>query len=164
MTGTADQPQDEWSGLGHLEGRVVKVVADGAVRPDAEVTDGKVTLDLPARSVQIGLGITHVIEPLPPAPTELVAGAGRPYPSHRVDLSAAETSALRLDTGRGKGVPFRRFGGATLDAPLPVFTGDKTVRAFGWRHTGTAPLWRIAQDTPLPFTLLSVSSLISTND
>jgi hypothetical protein len=22
------------------------------------------------------------------------------------------------------------------------------VRAFGWRHTGTAPLWRIAQDTP----------------
>ncbi len=166
MTGIAGEPQDEWSGLAHLEGRTVKVVADGAVRAEVEVDDGAVFLDPPARSVQIGLGFAHVIEPLPPAPMD-VGGASQGGRIRHVESTFRlhETSALRLDTGRGyTEVPFKRFGGATLDFPPPVFTGDKTVRAFGWRNTGTAPLWRIAQDTPLPFTLLSVSSLVSTND
>lgn len=165
MTGDDAEPQDQWSGLGHLEGSTVKVVADGAVRADAVVSGGAVTLDRPARSVQIGLGFTHVIEPLPPAPPE-VGGASQGGRIRHIESTFRlhETSALRLDTGRGYvEVPFKRFGGATLDSPLPVFTGDKTVRAFGWRKGGTAPFWRIEQDTPLPFTLLSVSSLVSAN-
>jgi len=166
MAGQDAEPQDRWSGLAHLEGRTVKVVAAGAVRADAEVTDGAVTLDAPARAVQAGLGFAHVIEPLPPAPAE-AGGAGQ---GGRVRLIEAtfrllDTAALRLDTGRGFAeVPFRRFGPDTLDLPPPAFTGDKTVRAFGWRRGGTAPLWRIAQDTPLPFTLLSVASLIGADD
>ncbi|MDX9862194.1 MAG: hypothetical protein RBS99_14895 [Rhodospirillales bacterium] len=162
MVGRDAEPRDRWSGLAHLEGRTVKVVADGAVRADAEVTGGAVTLDAPARAVQAGLGFAHVIEPLPPAPAE-AAGGGQ---GGRVRLIEAtfrllDTAALRLDTGRGfTEVPFRRFGPDTLDSPPPAFTGDRTVRAFGWRRGGTAPLWRIAQDTPLPFTLLSVASLI----
>jgi len=166
MTGGDNEPRADWSGLGHLEGRTVKVVADGAVRADALVEGGTVTIDPPARSVQIGLGFTHVIEPLPPAPSD-VGGASQGGRIRHVESTFRlhETSALRLDTGRGyTEVPFKRFGGATLDSPLPVFTGDKTVRAFGWRKGATAPLWRIEQDTPLPFTLLAVSSLVSAND
>jgi len=44
MTGADDVAQDRWSGLAHLEGRTVKVVADGAVRADAEVSAGAVTI------------------------------------------------------------------------------------------------------------------------
>ena len=32
LSGTADPPADEWSGLDHLEGRTVRVVADGVDR------------------------------------------------------------------------------------------------------------------------------------
>jgi hypothetical protein len=45
----------------------------------------------------------------------------------------------------------------------PMKKTNKTVRAFGWRSDGTKPLWRIEQDTPLPFTLLSVSADLSIN-
>ncbi|RXL40956.1 hypothetical protein EO238_35110, partial [Citrobacter sp. AAK_AS5] len=31
-----------WSGLDHLEGSVVKILAEGAVRPDATVTGGSI--------------------------------------------------------------------------------------------------------------------------
>ncbi|HBC08191.1 MAG TPA: hypothetical protein DC046_11515 [Rhodospirillaceae bacterium] len=75
-----------------------------------------------------------------------------------------DTSALRLDTGRGfVDVPFREFGNDLLDAPPVAFSGDRTVRAFGWRRDGTQSLWRIEQDTPLPFTLLSVTEEVNVN-
>ena len=60
-------------------------------------------------------------------------------------------------------VPFRVFGGTALDAPPAAFTGDKTVRALGWRRDATRSLWRIDQVTPLPFTLLSVVTEVSVN-
>src|SRR5690606_20281495 len=34
LSGESAEPAAVWSGLGHLEGRTVKVVADGTVRPD----------------------------------------------------------------------------------------------------------------------------------
>ena len=166
LTGTNETEQDEWGDLAHVEGRTVKVLADGAVRQDEHVADGRVTLDPPAKVVQIGLGFTHVIEPLPPAPQD-VGGASQGGKIRHVESTYRlyQTAALRLDTGRGfTEIPFKRFGEGTLDSPPPNFTGDRTIRAFGWTDTGTAPLWRIEQDTPLPFTLLSVSSEISAND
>ena len=160
LSGTATPAAAVWSGLGHLEGRTVKIVADGVVAPDATVAGGAVTLSNPAASVQAGLPFAHVIEPLPPPGS----GGGRLRPI-AVTLRLQETAALRLDTGRGPvDVPFRRFGAGVLDAPAPTFTGDKTVRAAGWRASGVAPLWRVEQDTPLPFTLLSVATEISAND
>ena len=71
---------------------------------------------------------------------------------------------MQLDVGGGlHNVSFKRFGQGVLDQPTAPFTGDKTVRSYGWRQGGIAPLWRIEQDTPLPFTLLSVASEISVN-
>jgi hypothetical protein len=50
-----------------------------------------------------------------------------------------------------------------LDQSPPAFTGDKTIRALGWRTVGPEPLWSIRQDVPLPFHLLSVATKISAN-
>ena len=55
-------------------------------------------------------------------------------------------------------VSFRRLGTALLDAAPPAFSGDLRLRAIGWRRDALAPLWRIADDTPLPMTLLSVTT------
>ncbi len=79
-----------------------------------------------------------------------------------ITLRVWQTGALYLDTGRGLvHIPFKRFGESILDAPQHPFSGDVTVRTLGWRDTGIEPLWRIEQDVPLPFTLLSVSSELS---
>jgi len=158
-------PKTTWSGLDHLEGQTVKVVADGAPLGEYTVSSGAVTLTQAASAVEIGLGYAHIIEPLPPTVAAATVGT---QGSHVRPISftfrVRDTVALRLDVGNGlQDVPFKRFGQGVLDQATAPFTGDKTVRAFGWRQGGVAPLWRIEQDTPLPFTLLSVASEISAN-
>jgi hypothetical protein len=92
----------------------------------------------------------------------IAGGQGGKLRPISITLRVWETSALYLDTGRGLvQVPFKRFGDSILDTPPRPFSGDVTVRTLGWRDTGIAPLWRIEQDVPLPFTLLSVSTELS---
>lgn len=164
LAGSSPTPKTSWSGLDHLEGQTVKVVADDAVQTDAMVGDGVVSVGEPATTIQVGLGYVHNIEPLPPTVPNTGGSQGRKIRPIAITFRLWETAALHLDTGRGLvDVPFKRFGNTLLDAPLSVFCGDKTVRALGWRSDDTSPLWRIDQDTPLPFTLLSVSTEMSVN-
>ncbi|MDD5176261.1 MAG: hypothetical protein PHQ05_07570 [Sterolibacterium sp.] len=58
-------PADVISGLGHLEGKTVSILADGAVHPQRVVTGGSVTLDIEASTVQIGLPIEADLQTLP---------------------------------------------------------------------------------------------------
>jgi hypothetical protein len=159
LTGLAAEPRNSWSGLTHLEGREVGILADGAPRQDAVVTGGSVTLDSPARAVQIGLSFSHEIEPLPP---ELAGPAGNqaaPLRLVSITFRLLETAALSVDLGRGpKPVPFRRLDTALLDAGPAPFTGDVRLAALGWKRQALQPLWRISGDTPLPMTLLSATT------
>jgi len=58
-------PADVISGLGHLEGKTVSILADGAVHPQRVVTGGSITLDIEASKVQIGLPIEADLQTLP---------------------------------------------------------------------------------------------------
>lgn len=162
LTGEVTTPADVWSGLDHLEGREVTIVADGVMQPPQTVRSGTITLEEEVNSVEIGLAYTHIIEPLPPAQSN-PAGAGLRIRPTRVTFRVKDTPALCADTGRGlKDVPLRRIGSAhsLLDAvPAPV-SGDVEVGAFGWHHRGPHALWRVEQATPLPCTLLSVVTLV----
>jgi hypothetical protein len=166
LTGAAAEPQDEWSGLGHLEGRVVSIVADGTPQPPQMVAGGAVVLEAPATAVEVGLPFAMAVEPLPPAALQpRLSNQGIPVRLVSASFRLLETRALRVDTGRGfRDVPMKRFGDDVLDAPPLPFTGDLTVRALGWRRGGTAPLWRVEQDAPLPCTILAVSTLIKAGD
>ena len=62
LTGVLDVPENEISGLGHLEGETVQVLADGASHPDRVVADGKIVLDRTATVVQAGLAYDHLSE------------------------------------------------------------------------------------------------------
>lgn len=53
------------SGLDHLEGKTVSILADGAVHPQRVVTSGAVTLDVAASKVHIGLPIMSDLQTLP---------------------------------------------------------------------------------------------------
>ena len=50
------------SGLDHLEGQTVSILADGATHPDKTVSSGSVTLDRSAISVKVGLAYTSLLQ------------------------------------------------------------------------------------------------------
>lgn len=58
-------PADEITGLWHLEGETVQILADGATHPDRIVANGKVTLEADASVVHIGLGYASDLQTLP---------------------------------------------------------------------------------------------------
>ena len=165
LSGESETATDTWSGLEHLEGQTVSIVADGFVHADVTVTDGAVTLEAPAYAVEIGLSYAHVIEPLPPSEVG-AAGGGRKIRMVMGIFRIKDTAALRLDVGRGlHDIALRQLGEEEiLDEPPPLVSGDIRVRALGWQDDATAPLWRIEQDVPLPFTLLSVTTELKVND
>jgi len=61
-TGT---PVSTISGLDHLEGKVVNILADGSVHPQQTVTGGSITLNRQASVIHVGLPITADIKTLP---------------------------------------------------------------------------------------------------
>ncbi len=160
LDGTADSPQLTWSGLDHLAGQSVRVVADRRV-VDAQTVSagGEIVLDEAARSVQAGLPYTHIIEPLPPNEVN-DGGASRAVRLVQGLFRIEETAALSLDVGRGlQDVPLRDLDpDFVLGSAARTVSGQVRVRAYGWHRTGDTPLWRIEQDVALPFTLLSVTT------
>ncbi len=165
LTGAADSPALTWSGLDHLEGQVVTVVADGIVLPPKIVTAGQIILDDPATTIEVGLSYTHIVEPLPPSVIEQ-NGAGRAVRLVEAVFRIEGTAALRLDVGRGlRDIPLRQFGeDVILDEPPSRMNRDVRVHALGWQNDSSRPLWRIEHDMPLPFTLLSVTTELKIND
>lgn len=163
LEGDSAVPLAAWTGLGHLAGRTVGVLADGAPREDALVAGSGVILAPGARAVQIGLRYAHEVEPLPP---DLGQATGATLPLRLVGVAfrLLDTQSLQLDLGRGpQPVPFRRLDTPLLDAPPPRFTGDVRVAALGWSRDALRPLWRVTGDAPLAFTLLSVTTEMRTN-
>lgn len=164
LNATSGSPTSMWTGFDHLDGEQVRVLADGAPRENAIVTSGTITLEYDASTLEAGRPFEHLIEPMPPVLSASNSGLGTKLRPISVTLRVRDTAAARLDVGRGYiDVPFRSMGADLLDqAPLP-FTGDKTIRALGWRTVGPDPLWSIRQDIPLPFTLLSVATKVAAN-
>ncbi len=165
LDGASPAPQARWSGMAHLEGRAVGVLADGAPRAPAQVQDGAVVLDPPASAVQLGLPYAHAVEPLPPEMQTPLGARRAPLRLVGVTFRLLDTPALSADLGQGlQPVAFRRLDTALLDAPPAPFTGEVRISALGWRRDATKPLWRIGGDAPLPMTLLSVSTEMRTTD
>ncbi|MCA8929836.1 MAG: hypothetical protein KDC18_17385 [Alphaproteobacteria bacterium] len=153
--------------LDRLEGQTVTIVADGTARSDAVVAGGTVPVGAGSTEIAIGLPFRHVIEALPVAanfPRGPAQGAA--YRLVEVTFRLHETGALVVDLGDGaKPTPFRQVGGnMTFGAPTPNFSGDKRLRALGWRRAGIDRPWRIEQAAPVPCTVLSVSTELKVTD
>lgn len=165
LSGQVSQPASNWSGLDHLEGQSVSIVADGKLTNSQTVQGGALTLDEPAKKVQIGLPYSHKITPLPPNEVGKIGGA-RKLRLIRALFRVKDTAALTIDIGRGaKDISLKQIGEDNILAcDTPLMSGDIEVRGLGWQEEGTSPLWEIEQSTPLPFTLLMVSSELKVND
>lgn len=165
LLGESVTPTKNWSGLDHLEGQSVSIIADDiALDESYTVTSGVISLAENANKVEVGLPYTHIVTPLPPPMLDSLAG--RKIRLVEAIFRLYKTQALRLDVGQGlKDIALKQLGeDIILDAPPPTVSDDIRVRALGWQVNGTKPLWRIEQDKPYPFTLLSVAAETKVND
>ena len=156
--------RDAVSGLAHLEGRTVDVLADGAVHPQKVVTAGAVALDRHAAIVHVGLPCPAVL-----ITGRLEAGAG----NGTAQGKTKKVSKLRyrfLDTLGGKGgtredaldiIQFRSSSDP-MNRPPPVFTGDKDLRPPSGFETDARIVY--LQDQPLPATVVAIMPEVTTED
>jgi hypothetical protein len=160
LTYVGEQPVTTISGLDHLEGEQVAILADGSVQPPQTVSGGAIELQHPARKVHVGLPITAQIQTLPWAWPVEAYGQGT-----RKNVAAV---ILRVDRSRGI------WAGPTLTQLTEV--KQRTTENYGEPTRPTsdevrltvAPAWSnggqlwVQQTDPLPLTITAMVPEIQT--
>jgi len=158
------------TGLEHLEGESVTILADGATHPvksvasGAIMTGGSLTLDRSALKAHIGLPYDSVLQ------TMRIESKGDDSTSQSRTKRINEIT-LRLHKSVGvevgaslsdmERIPFRSSA-ASMDTAVPLFTGDKQVE-FRDDFNTDGHIY-VRQTQPLPFTLISIYPRITVND
>ena len=154
------------TGLDHLEGENVQILADGATHDDKIVSSGSITLDRSAKKVKVGLPYDSILQTM-----RLEGGSaegegtsqGKIKRVNRVVLRLFETvgakcgpSLTKLDI-----VPFRTTSD-TLDQPVStLLAGDKALEFDG--DYGSDFIF-VKQDQPLPLSVLAIFPTLVTHD
>ena len=152
------------SGLDHLEGQVVSVLADGATHPNETVSSGSITLDRSAKSVKVGLAFTSLLQTM-----RLDAGSqdgtsqGKTKRIYDITVRMFETIGIEVGPNLNdmERIPFRSSANL-MDEGIPPFTGDKEIEFRG--NYETDGFIYVRQTQPLPFTILSLYPRLVTND
>mgnify|MGYP001280224881 CR=1 FL=1 len=143
------------SGLSHLEGESVRILADGANHPNKTVTGGSVTLERSANTVHVGLGYRALMRTLDPeVQTESGPSQGKTRRIERITARVVDTYTLKIGPSLTslQEIPFR-----TPSIPmgqLTLFTGDKRLLL---QHTPDRQFdLHFVHDDPLPCTILAI--------
>ena len=152
------------SGLDHLEGQTVSILADGASHPDKTVSSGSITLDRSALNVKVGLAYTSLLQTM-----RLNAGSqngtsqGKTKRIYDITVRMFETIGVEVGPNLNdmERIPFRSSADL-MDEGIPPFTGDKEVEFRG--NYETDGFIFVRQTQPLPFTILSLYPRLTTND
>lgn len=159
ITGTSPAGETVWDGLGHLEGLTVKVKADGVELNDRVVAGGSITIERPAKAIEVGLKFTPRVELLRPAlQTQEGTSQGGATGISRIVCRFLESTGATVN---GQTLFGRDMGLGALDRPPPLFTGDKPIEKLGWGRGDFRVV--IEQPQPYPFHLQAVITTISVN-
>jgi len=150
-------PADVISGLGHLEGKTVSILADGAVHPQRVVTGGSITLDIEASTVQIGLPIEADLQTLPLA-VQLQDGSfgqGRFKNVNKVWLRVYRSSGIFVGPSASELTEAKQRTTENYGAP-PALKSDEIelVLTPSWAAGGQV---FVRQSDPLPLTVVSMT-------
>ena len=152
------------SGLDHLEGQTVSVLANGSLHPNVTVSSGAVTLQRSTTKAHIGLPFTSKVETLRvDGGSALGSSQGKVKRISEVTIRLFRSVGLKVGTSSSELdiVPFRDSGDA-MDTAIPLFTGDKTVEFRGGYDDDATIV--IQQDQPLPMTILAIFPTVSVFD
>jgi hypothetical protein len=178
--GEIDDPADAWyldcalqyngaptttvTGLGHLEGKTVSILADGAREKDQVVVSGTVALDSgrPASKILVGLAFQSVAHTLPS--TLSVgdgSGLGRKKKVVNAMVDVLHTGSLRVgrDVASAEEIVIRKTS-SNLGEAVPLVSGFLTSRAAtSWTDKGEVTM---VADGPFPATIRSLTLALET--
>ena len=151
------------SGLSHLEGKEVAILADGAATPRQTVLNGSITLPHTAGKVHVGLPYEAVLETLS---INFDAQDGSVQGRRKFIAEAA----LRLKNTRGFFIgrdedhldEMKARSTEAYGDPIAPFTGDVRMTFSGsWGREGR---FVVKQRDPLPITILAVMPKVELGD
>ena len=152
------------TGLDHLEGQTVSILANGAVHPDKVVSSGAVTLDFSVTKAHIGLNFTSTLQTMriDAGGTEGTA-QGKTKRIHEVVLRLFRTVGVLVGSSETEidRIPCRSSAGAMTSA-TPLFTGDKEIEFRGGFDTDGFIV--VQQNQPLPLTIIGIFPRLITYD
>src|SRR5210317_663528 len=152
------------SGLDHLEGETVSVLADGSTHPDKVVSSGAITLERSSTKVKVGLPYVSLLQTM-----RIDAGANNGTSQSKTkriyEITARLYESIGIEIGPDlnnmERIPFRSSANA-MDSGINVFTGDKEIEFRG--NYETDGFIFVRQTQPLPLTILSLYPKLQTND
>jgi hypothetical protein len=150
------------TGLDHLEGVTVKVLADGVVFDDAVVSSGSITLKLDgvtttASVVQVGLGYTAVLQPMrivqngPQGPS---LGAVTRIPEMKISFLNTDGAKYGPSESNLTSINFNDERWEDAAYITDLFSGDVVVTMPGG-FSRQNPLL-VVSDQPLPMTVKAI--------
>jgi len=152
------------TGLNHLEGQSVTILADGATHPNKTVSSGAITLDRSSTKVHIGLPYTSLLQTMRiESQSNEGTSQSKTKRINEVTLRLHETVGVEVGASLTdmERIPFRSSA-AAMDTAVPLFTGDKQVEFRDDFNTDGHVYVR--QTQPLPLTLLSIYPMLTVND
>lgn len=155
-------PVSSLTGLWHLEGQVVQILADGAVHPVRTVTNGSITLDDSYSVVHVGLAYNTDLQSLPLA-FEGAPAAGQMLQKNvnAVALRVTQSSAVKA------GPTFARLTEFPIRDHTDPYNSPPALRT-GELRFAIGPSWNsdgavcVRQDQPLPLTVLGIALDVAT--
>lgn len=147
------------TGLEHLEGETVELLADAARLPNVVVTDGEITLpnSRTASTVQLGLPIANSITTLEaPALSEDGSSMGRRKKAYSVTVKCLDMQGLAVGVpGKPKDLFVHRNAAALLGVALPLNTGNYKMGVDdSWENAAQIEMSVVG---PFPATILALN-------
>ena len=141
---------DTLTGLSHLEGETIDVVADGAYKGEFVVSGGQVTIDREADVIYGGLNFTPILETMP-LNISLQNGPNAALPKRivRAGVELYEANGVLVN---GQRIADKTMGVDVFEPPSPK-TGLERIFLQGWDVESTLT---ITQDEPVPMQILAV--------
>lgn len=148
------------SGLSHLEGKTVNILADGAVHPQRVVTGGAITLDQEASKVQVGLPITADLQTLPiAAQIDGSFGQGRYKNVNKAWLRVFRSSGIFIGPDADKLTEAKqRTTEPYGTAPALKSEEIPLMLTPSWSDSGQV---FVRQSDPLPLTIVSLTAEVA---
>jgi len=141
---------DTLTGLSHLEGETIDVVADGAYKGEFVVSGGQVTIDREADVIYGGLNFVPILETMPlNIPLQNGPNAALPKRIVRAGVELYEANGVLVN---GQRIADKTMGVDVFEPPSPK-TGLERIFLQGWDVESTLT---ITQDEPVPMQILAV--------
>lgn len=148
------------SGLGHIEGETVNILADGAVHPQRVVTSGVINLDRAVVYANVGLPIEADLQTLPiAAQIDGGFGQGRYKNVNKAWLRVYKSSGIFIGPNVNELVEAKQRTNEPYGTPPALKSEEIQVM--------TTPTWAdsgqvyIRQSDPLPLTLIGLTLEVS---